>query len=1228
MVLGVPAFASVPALAAAPEAPETKAVTAVTATTATFHGLLDPTKASTELVVEYIFFYAPGGAACTEGSVAPESPGMASGKEGEAVELSLTGLQPNAQYEVCLATRNPGEEGWTVGNSVPFPTPPASPAIESLSVANAKTSEVTLEGVVNPNNEATECEFQYGTVSVSENTWPCKPELLKGYGGQGVSSTKFNEQGQTVEAIAGLTEGATYKYRILVKNATGEESKEGAFQTFESPEAQKATAVTATTAIFNGVLNPRGEYKEEPGSYEFVYRQSATECRYVLSPEQEATLEREGKTAELEADRAKAAENKSTASEAATGAEKEPAKTEATGLLPGATYTFCLLVRDASGTEAALGTPETFTTGAAAPTIEETFVTGVAATSATLHASVNPRGAKTSYAFEYAPAGGAFKPVPEPEGSGTLPAGPSAVKLSVHMQHELAPGATYEFRLIVSGSMQKDVTGEPVSFTTQRAGGELAAAGLPDGRQYEMVSPEQKEGTLFGHIAEAGLIQAAADGDAFADWSFFEPTEGKAAGAYASEQANFFGRGPGGWTAKTITPPHSAPGSFPVGQGTEYRFFSEDLSEAIVQPFGPVTPLAPGVDESTPYIHSDYLNGSPNEQCGSDCYQPLVSEENVPTGTKYGGEANEPCADSLCGPLVVGVTPDLSHVLISSSVALTAGSGGGLYEWADGELTFVGNGGLGSEGLSRHVISDDGSRVFINGSYEGVEGLLMRDTVTGETIRLDVPQESGLPPVSPQQAEFETASADGSRIFFLDSGRLTANSGASVTDNNGNYVEAKPDLYECQISQEAATGKDKCDLTDLTPEAGGESADVETVLGASEDGSYVYFVAGGGLAGASPGACGDQIEIAERLDRGEMQLCNLYVRHDGATRLVAGLSPEDASSWGQSFDALRMTARVSPNGQWLAFMSERDLTGYDTTDAVSGHPDEEVYLYDASDGKLVCASCNPTGARPVGVEYNSNEQIVAGNRVFDFGKGIASNIPQWTPNAGATASYQSRYLSDSGRLFFDSHDALVPQDVNGTQDVYEYEPEGVPEGAHACASSSESASDVFKPAHIFELEGRKGEESAGCVALISLGESNEESAFLDASETGGDVFFLTASNLAPQDSDNAYDIYDARECGSGPSRCLAPIPVSPPPCSTGDSCKPASTPQPATFGSPASATFSGAGNVTSSPALKKVIKKKTVKCKKGLVKNKKGKCVRKKSKKRTKRATDDWRAKR
>jgi hypothetical protein len=117
------------------------------------------------------------------------------------------------------------------------------------------------------------------------------------------------------------------------------------------------------------------------------------------------------------------------------------------------------------------------------------------------------------------------------------------------------------------------------------------------------------------------------------------------------------------------------------------------------------------------------------------------------------------------------------------------------------------------------------------------------------------------------------------------------------------------------------------------------------------------------------------------------------------------------------------------------------------------------------------------------------------------------------------------------------------------------------------------------------------------VSLISSAGSEEESAFLDASETGDDVFFLTASRLAAGDVDGALDLYDAHVCSAG-SPCFAPAAPPVTPCE-GESCQPAGTaPIEAT---PGTSTFVGPAN--SKP-----------KCAKGKVR-KHGKCVAKKSKK-------------
>jgi hypothetical protein len=190
---------------------------------------------------------------------------------------------------------------------------------------------------------------------------------------------------------------------------------------------------------------------------------------------------------------------------------------------------------------------------------------------------------------------------------------------------------------------------------------------------------------------------------------------------------------------------------------------------------------------------------------------------------------------------------------------------------------------------------------------------------------------------------------------------------------------------------------------------------------------------------------------------------------------------------------------------------------------------------------------------------------------------IAASVPGWTEYGNGESVYQSRYLSDSGRLFFNSRDGLVPKDVDGTGDVYEYEPEGVGD----CGSGTGDGAVVFKAGGAFAGEEGSGVEGAGCVGLISSGDGSEEAAFLDASETGGDVFFLSTSQLSPLDVEGGRTLYDAQECTASVP-CAAPPPSPSPPCVTEASCKAAPSPQPEIFGSPASATFSGPGDLVSS----------------------------------------------
>jgi hypothetical protein len=842
--------------------------------------------------------------------------------------------------------------------------------------------------------------------------------------------------------------------------------------------------------------------------------------------------------------------------------------TQGAGIGVNASATLLYVADVATGTVAVFGPAQPST-----PKVEGESFSAVTANSATLEAQINPRSEPgedaTEYHFEYGRCSNASKcadsgyeaSVPEPDGQIEADFEVHGVSASIE---GLQPNSTYHFRVLAKNSHGEAPPGEEQTFTTEGLGGELV---LPDNRGWELVSPPEKQGRIEP-IAEGntgGVVQAAESGGAIT-YLANAPTEANPQG-YANLEQVLSSRGPASWSSRDIAIPHSGATGLAKGEGPEYKFFSPELSIAAVQPFGQFPALSEEASEPTAYLED--LGPS----CGSHCFHPLVTGKpgfaNVPEGTVFGEEANCTPKGSgaivgVCGPRFRGATEDLSHVVLNSSVALTSdASGAGLYEWAGGHLALVSvlpDGEPVPEGVestlglrqqaARRAISSDGSRIV----WGAESNLYMRDMTLEETAQLDEASCSAEEGCESGAGKFQIASSDGSRIFFTDAHRLSGDAGEAGT----------ADLYECRIPLDEVN----CELTDLTPKHGEESAAVQGgLLGASEDGAYLYFVANG-VQSEAPNARGQSATAGQP---------NLYVRHGSTTSFIATLSSGDSHDWaiesGTPLGLANQPARVSDNGLWLELMSQGRPTGYDNRDVASGRPVAEVYAYDAASNRLRCASCEPSGVRPAGIEYRKIEPALGGlaggpARVWPATALVAANVPGWTEigTGNQLASrYQPRYLSNEGRLFFNSLGALVPQDSNGTEDVYEYEPPGV--GGCSEASSSFSA------------------RGGGCVALISSGRSAQESAFLDASESGDDVFFLTSATLSPLDGDTARDVYDAHVCTSA-EPCITFPNVASPPCTTEASCKASPTPQPSIFGAPASATFQGPGNATPPPPAK------------------------------------------
>jgi hypothetical protein len=830
------------------------------------------------------------------------------------------------------------------------------------------------------------------------------------------------------------------------------------------------------------------------------------------------------------------------------------------------------------------------------PSVEGLGAENLAPGEVKLAAKLDPKGLPTHYYFQY----GTVDCANDEAACTDLPAAPGqelsgsygAQNVTVTAKG-LAPSSTYYYRLLAKnadGSAEGEqrlgtITTLPSSQPT-----------LADGRAWELVSPPDKDGAGIEAIAREGsLIQAAANGDAIT-YVASGPVVAEPQGNRSPEPTQVLStRSQAGWSSEDLITSHEKGEGIEAGEPSEFRAFSADLALSALSPPGgkvepdEAPPLASGASEKTIYERDDpplhpegegqgqegseqaaYTQAQANASFLAPGYEPLLTPALDTAGTRFGGQLE-----------FLDASENLGHVVFESGEAtLLQGSAPGLYEWGAqsglqlvsilpdgqpaGEAADAITPELGDEDTDvRNAISADGSRVIFYSA--GIEAgnevaefhrLYMRDTESGETLQLNAAQGVEEPVGEESQVAFQGASADGSKVFFTDTAPLTPESAQRpVFEGQKNPA----DLYECEVTE--LGGRLACELKDITPNPAGSGEVLNVLSGISEDGSSLYFVANGVLApGASQGNC-----EAEGTPQGQ-QRCNLYLFQEGALHFIASLSGEDSGDWGSTQspfksssdlaprpDLADLSARVSPNGRYFAFMSEVPLTGYDNEDrAHPGVLDQEVYLYDSSTHLLSCVSCNASGPSSgvLDTEHSGEGLGLLVDRRGDFaGQYLAGSIPGWMPLGLDRAIRQPRYLSDSGRLFFDSPDQLVSSASNAKEDVYEYEPDSV----GSCNQSS------------------------GCIALISSGSSTQESAFLEASESGDDAFFLTSQPLVAADHDNNFDVYDARVCTSE-SPCLSSETASLTACESTSSCKPAGAMQ-TVFGAPPTGNTQGVGNI-------------------------------------------------
>jgi hypothetical protein len=831
-----------------------------------------------------------------------------------------------------------------------------------------------------------------------------------------------------------------------------------------------------------------------------------------------------------------------------------------TGLASGTTYRYRL----SAATSGALGgvsrTEPLAFTAPSAPRVDSTSASNISSGFADLRALVDPLGADTSYYFEYGPTSAYGNDAPAltqaaPHGVDIGSGGPTgSAEVSVVQQvGGLTPGTAYHFRVVAESEVEGKIEispGPDSTFATLSLSGE----GLPDGRAYELLTPPNKGSAedMFEHN-EAERNE------------FNNPDVG-----YPSESGKEF-----------LLETRAAFGSFAASGQNAYVFRRSEKEKGwqtlpLASPALGVQSVVPNVFDPADFSRMGLFDISGSE-AGPEGIQNL-SLFGPPGGpyVKVQSEAGSVNEGVEAAVRFAGASRDLSRIILQTSdpVLLAKGQDAGshaLYELAGGELTLASVNPEGApfrcgawlgqsqiKGSRHNAVSADGSRVILtapdpsllnnaenkhpgcwNGGSGNVPQLYMR--LGGATIQVSAAEAGVSDPTGRHAAVYVGASEDGSKVFFVTEAELTK-------DDVGLH---EPELYECEIVEEAE--EHKCKLTRISAgepgspvrEPGSAGAKVLTVPAISADGSVLYFTALGRLTSNAPAVEGNEV--------------NLY-RYDvsaGTTAYVATVDTRDYPQSGAAWSpvgikvelalATEASWETTADGRYLLFASTSELkNGYSTAQAAAGDCPvldsqkssqfghcTEVYRYDSANGSIYCISCDPSGASPVSDAF--------------FAHSAAGAAPAAGPVRAMSA--------DGSYAFFDTADPLVPQDGNGTLDVYEW-----------------------------EAQGRGGCQLVqGCVHLISSGQDSAPSYFLGASVDGSNVFFGTHARLVPRDTDNAGDLYDARIGGGfGAEGGVGPC--------EGDACQ---NPPPAPVdATPGSLTFSGGGNATGEAGARVLPKKK------------------------------------
>ena len=991
------------------------------------------------------------------------------------------------------------------------------PKVENEAPTGATPTSAVLNATINPNGggKVTSCHFEYGTSTYSSSsfslgTFPCLSDQ-PGHEHEevGIPTNPIESKTKVHAALTSLTTETTYYYRTVAGNAAA--SRPGLIQSFTPQWVQDLQTGSPATEITNTSAELHGSYLGAGGETEYYFEYGTSTAYGLKSSSAKAT----------------ATGPQSVSATIGVGAEKP--------LEPGVTYHYRVVASTGSG-KTTYGSDRTFRTHEG-PTIEGLSSSELGATTADLHASINPQGAETHYYFEYGPNTeyGSYAPLSPP--GEEIGSSEEAQSVEAHLAG-LEKGVTYHFRVIAESEYGRAVSEDqtfgfyPPSCPNAHLRQITHSAHLPDCRAYELVSPEYAGSTNLypegpnsptatnpSRLAFGGIVGAVPGSG--------EPPD-SIGDLYVATRTNQ------GWVTKYV----GLSGSQTLmANGPPNEHISVGL-RLLDSPAG-----TRGNTTMSQFLDwNDYDRGLTDPQRPAN-YTPYVwSAEGAslgqwPTASGYAVTADNPVFEESAdfthfvfqaptSPTVSLIDNDTETGTVTTASVLPKGELIPL-EKSDTSPNY--------ESLTVPAISTNGSHILMSVRGEGHALCEEFSEGYGNVAVKCPPQPGHLYMRVDDMTTYDVSEGhivsyfgmtpDGSKVYFTSKEHLTGedlNHGGASLYMWSEEKAAKQEFPITLISK-AAPGS--------PPEAGDTAAcsaswTTECGVVPYENNGYSQLETfgsplGNGLSDNSIAATNGDIYFfsPERLagEKGVNGQENLYDYRNERLQYVTTLPPKPfcgSNSTNYVYCSVGPVVRmqVTPTDSRMAFLTAAQVTSYNNAKHL------EMYIYDPPSGRVKCVSCLPDGE---------------------------------PPTTNVKASSDGIFMTNDGRVFFSTGDPLVPQDTDGLRDTYEYV-----EGHAQLISSGTSSKD----------------HTAGIV----LGKSSElfEAGLVGVSAKGTDAYFTTFDTLVGQDQNgSALKFYDARVDGGFPFQ------PPPPPCEAADECHgPGSAPE-AAFPNGSETSLGGGGNV-------------------------------------------------